>query len=106
MKKYNKTEEITQRISVRATNVAELAVLEAFEGKGYENTLNKPYMLGLKGYLEKAKDDIWLQNSHAIFLSENSYVTLQACAIWKKYKDMWKNKDSEQENEDDYDYDL
>ena len=96
---------ITQEILTRMTNVPNVCILDASEGNGYEKSLEKEYLSELRGYLRKAKEDIRMQRSPVIFVSEDSNVARQACIIWKKYLEKWEVEKKEQQDSD-YEYDL
>ena len=105
MKNNYNASEITQEISTRMTNVPNVCILDASEGKGYEKSLEKEYLSELRGYLRKAKEDIRMQRSPVIFVSEDSNVARQACIIWKKYLEQWEDEKKEQQDSE-YEYDL
>lgn len=100
-----KAGEITQEIAIRETRIPNVSILEAVEGNGHLVSLEKPYFKELKQYLETMKKKPWLQTAPIVFISENSFIARQACAIWKRQLEGMKNHNQEEEDED-YDYDL
>ena len=97
--------EITQEISTRETGIPNVSILEAVEGKGYLVSLEKPYFKELKQYLNNMEKKPWLQTAPVVFISENPFIARQACAIWKKQLEVMK-KDNQEEEDEEYDYDL